>query len=300
MPDHTERLIERVCDEVRSEPTSGDGPAVARTTSDALCAPLSWMGGKKTLAPTIAGLLPKHEIYVEPFAGSAAVLFAKSPSRTEIINDVHGEVVHFYRVLRDDRQSVRLKELLELTPYARDEHDHCRINPETNDPVERARRFFVSVRQSFNCEEGGSWARTIDPHRTRIREWCRSVDRLDAYLTRMKTVQVEHQDFRKLLPECDRPGTVIYADPPYLPDTRTRSSDIYKHEMNEADHVALLDIVCRFRHGRIVLSGYDSPMYTERLKGWSRWDFSRKINSAFSERAKPRRTELVWVSPERR
>lgn len=296
MPDHCERLIQSVCDDVRGQPTSGDGPAVAQASGDGLCTPLSWMGGKQSLATKIVGLLPPHDIYVEAFAGGAAVLFAKPPSRTEIINDVHGDVVNFYRVLRDPDQSGRFRQLLDLTPYARDEHDDCRQNPDAHDPVERARRFFVRVRQSFNWEEGGSWARTIDPDRTRIRDWWRSVERLGDFLARMKTVQVEHQDFRKLLPECDRPGTVIYADPPYLPDTRSPRGDIYAHEMSEADHVALLDIVCGYRHGRVVLSGYDSPLYNGRLGGWARYEFHRKLNSARSTVDKPRRTEVVWVS----
>jgi DNA adenine methylase len=280
MQNHSERLIQSVCDDVRGQPTSGDGPAVAQASGEGLCTPLTWMGGKQSLATEIVGLLPPHDIYVEAFAGGAAVLFAKPPSRTEIINDVHGGVVNFFRVLRDPDQSSRLRELLDLTPYARDEHDYCRQNPDATDPVEGARRFFVRVRQSFNCEEGGSWARTIDPDRTRIREWWRSVERLGDCLARMKTVQVEHQDFRKLLPECDRPGTVIYADPPYLPDTRSPRGDIYAHEMSEADHVALLDIVCGFRHGRVVLRGYDSPLYNGRLGAWARYEFRRNVKPA--------------------
>ena len=63
--------------------------------------PLIWYGGKGLLAQKLVPLLPQHRIYVEPFAGGASVLFAKPPSPVEVLNDVHGDLVNFYRVLRD-------------------------------------------------------------------------------------------------------------------------------------------------------------------------------------------------------
>ena len=62
--------------------------------------PVTYFGGKSRLAPWIASLLPPHRVYVEPFCGSAAVLFAKAPSTHEVINDRDGNLVNFLRVLR--------------------------------------------------------------------------------------------------------------------------------------------------------------------------------------------------------
>src|SRR4051794_15717834 len=63
--------------------------------------PIPYFGGKARIAPWIVSLMPPHRVYVEPFAGSAAVLFAKARATHEILNDVDGEVVNFFRVLRE-------------------------------------------------------------------------------------------------------------------------------------------------------------------------------------------------------
>ena len=99
--------------------------------------PTSYFGGKSRLAPWIASLLPAHRTYVEPYFGSGAVLFAKPPSHTEIVNDLDGEIVNFFRMLRDRLDD--LERACLLTPYAREEYDACQIDP-TLDGVERARR----------------------------------------------------------------------------------------------------------------------------------------------------------------
>ena len=90
--------------------------------------PIAYYGGKSRLAAWIAGMLPPHRVYVEPFAGSAAVLFAKPRSTHEILNDVDGHIVHFFRVLRDRREE--LEEACLLTPYAREEFEGADIDAE--------------------------------------------------------------------------------------------------------------------------------------------------------------------------
>nr|WP_262983741.1 DNA adenine methylase [Halomonas elongata] len=79
-----------------------------------------------------------YDTYIEPFAGSASVLMRKAPSTFEIYNDLDGEVVNVFRVLRDPGPRDRLAELLALTPYARDEFELA--YQAHDDPVERARR----------------------------------------------------------------------------------------------------------------------------------------------------------------
>jgi DNA adenine methylase len=80
-------------------------------------------GGKWRIAPWILGHLPAHRIYVEPYGGGASVLLRKERSYAEIYNDLDGEIVNFFRVLRDPEQAGRLLELLELTPFAREEFE---------------------------------------------------------------------------------------------------------------------------------------------------------------------------------
>lgn len=295
IPRHTERVVEQVCSEVRCAPVNGNGRRDAQVVEARLETPLPWYGGKGTLAADILRVLPPHETYIEPFFGGGAVLFAKPPAKNELVNDIHGDVVDFFRVLRDTTSAKRLQEQLRLTPYSREEHRRCKECLETNDAVERARRFFTRVRQSFACEDGGAWARNFDAKRTRVSEWCETVDRLHEIADRLRRVQIESRDFRELLPECDLDGTVIYADPPYLAETRGRSA--YQHEMSEADHAELLGILNRLRRARVVLSGYDSPLYRARLRSWTRFEFQRTVSTARPRQQKVRRTEVVWVSP---
>nr|MBA3826420.1 DNA adenine methylase [Ktedonobacterales bacterium] len=130
-------------------------------------APFPWFGGKRRLAPWIIPHFPAHTTYVEVFGGSAAVLFAKPPSALEIYNDLDGELVHFFRVLRDPVLAMDLSERLAWTPYSREEWRTCltqlRAGEEVDD-VERARRWFVAVAQSFSSNvTSGSWRHSVGP-----------------------------------------------------------------------------------------------------------------------------------------
>ena len=60
--------------------------------------PLPYIGGKRAIADRIIAIFPKHTAYVEPFAGGAQVFFHKAPSKVEVLNDLDGEMVNFFRV----------------------------------------------------------------------------------------------------------------------------------------------------------------------------------------------------------
>ena len=108
---------------------------------------LKYPGAKARLANWICSYIPKHKVYLEPFAGSLAVLFNKPRCHIETVNDLHGEVVNFFRILRDRPEE--LKRLIELTMYSREEYDL--LYQETPDEVERARRFCVRCWMGFGC-----------------------------------------------------------------------------------------------------------------------------------------------------
>src|SRR5262245_6362382 len=99
---------------------------------------MRYHGGKFRLAPKIIAQFPPHRIYVEPYCGAASVLMRKERSFAEVINDLDGEVVNVFRVLRDRDQAARLRDLVTLTPWARAEFELC-YEP-SDDPVEQARR----------------------------------------------------------------------------------------------------------------------------------------------------------------
>lgn len=230
-----------------------------------------YYGGKARMAPLIAGMFPAHRVYVEPFAGSAAVLLAKQVSAHEILNDADGNVTAFFRVLRD--QPERLQRALELTPYSRDEYAAADLTAADLTDLERARRFMVRCHQSVNAAgAAGSagWSLSVSRNQSRPGTYAGAVDRLTAVAGRLRRVAVENTDALTLINRhASRTDTVIYLDPPYLAETRRAlGASTYRLDAAGADfHAALLQHV-RDATATVYLSGYPSQLYRDALPGW--------------------------------
>ena len=268
-----------------------------------------WLGGKGRLAERITPLLPKpdrHLCYVEPFAGGASILFSRRPAGIEVINDLNGEVVNFFRVLRDHGDDLR--EYLQNTPYSRQVFEDWREkSPDTLTPLERAARFFYLSRSSFMASgaAGGrkpSWAYArVDDNRAR------SVmkvvdDELLKVRDRLRQVYVEHGDALEVISRFDAPQTVFYCDPPYHPDTRSDGG--YADELE--DHEGLLDTLEAVT-GMVALSGYPHESY-DRLEahGWKRHDFALECAVGRTRESRDNRVsgaidtgriECIWINP---
>jgi DNA adenine methylase len=273
-------------------------------------APAPYFGGKQQISGLIASLFPPHTTYVEVFGGMASVLFGKVPSRLEVYNDIESGVVNFFRVLRDPEQCAQLCELLELTPYAREELMACRkgIDDAAN-PVEKARMWYALAQMSFagriHSDTGFRFSKGFN--HSPAYSFRSGIDMLPMFTARLRRVVIEHMDFRRLLEAYDAPDTLFYCDPPYLPETRKRKA--YACEMTAEDHADLLALL-NSRHGHVVLSGYDSPLYRDALRGWALVQVSSFTSAAghttklglkgkgsVSSRADMRRTECIWISP---
>ncbi len=231
--------------------------------------PFAYYGGKTTLAPQIAALLPDHEHYVEPFAGSLAVLLAKKPSRAETVNDLDGDLVTFWRVLRDRPED--LERACALTPHARAEFEQSKaLSGDDLQDLERARRVWVRLTQSRSQSmKPTGWkfskaplARTID-----LSYFAR---RIGACAERLAGVSLESRDALDVIRDYGSESTVcLYVDPPYLGSTRATN---YRVEMTADDaHVALAAALNECK-ASVVLSGYDAPLYTQLFDGWHRLD----------------------------
>lgn len=256
--------------------------------------PFTYFGGKTAIAGQIATLLPRHEHYVEPFAGSLAVLLAKRLSMMETVNDLDGDLVNFWRVLRDRPQD--LERVCALTPHARAEHQLA-YEPAT-DELERARRIWVLLTQG---RSGQRSCRTGWRYYNDSRGSSSSMpDYLEAYTARvmpaarrLAAVSLECRPALELIAMYGRhPSTLIYADPPYLESTRSGRGrgPSYIHEMRtEADHRQLAEAL-RAAAAAVVLSGYDSPLYAELYDGWHR----AELRAFTGNSATPRRTEVLW------
>lgn len=249
-----------------------------------------YFGGKPRLAPTIVRLLPPHVCYVELFGGSAAVLLAKSRSTVEVLNDLNGDVVHFFSVLRD--RTEELAKACALTPYARAEH--ALSFEATDDPIERARRFWVRAWQTVNGYRrtgrsswksqvlSASWSRHLDQAR-------KSAEGLFEVADRLLEVQIEHGSYEVLLGRYDTPETLFYVDPPYLTATRAARYE-YEHELTDDEHRLLLERLLALR-GMVVLSGRRCDLYDAMLANWLRVDVSVVTMTGHA------RGECVWLNP---
>jgi DNA adenine methylase len=261
-------------------------------------AALRYYGGKWRLAPWILAHLPPHACYVEPFGGAASVLLRKAPVRFEVYNDADGEVVNFFRVLRDEPDAFR--RAVDLTPFARAEVDlACDEAAMAGAPaLERARRFYVRSWQSIHgapsrgrmgwrYEAGGErgWNRTV------AEAWG-DTEHLPAIVARLKGVQLECGEALEVIDRFDRPHTLFYVDPPYVAATRGErwAHAAYLQELTDADHERLAAVLHGLR-GMVVLSGYPCPLYDHLYAGWRRVEHRSAVQSSAVA------TEALWLSP---
>lgn len=232
--------------------------------------------------------MPEHRSYLEPFFGSGAVLFNKPPSAIETVNDIDGDITNFFKVLREKPDE--LAEAVSLTPYAREVFDDAHENRGT-DEFDRAYRFAIRSRMGHGFKTYQKTGFKIDVY-ARERSYCVSVwnqmpERIKTAALRLKEVQIENRPALDLINKFNHDNVLIYADPPYL--LNTRGGKQYRHEMNEQDHVDLLDALKQHK-GYVILSGYPSDMYDYELKEWHR--IERKSYNQNSDR----RTEVLWMN----
>ncbi|MEX2621924.1 MAG: DNA adenine methylase [Egibacteraceae bacterium] len=257
--------------------------------------PLAYHGGKARLAHVIAGLLPPHRVYCEPFAGSLAVLFAKRPANIEMVNDLDSDLVNFWRQLRD--RGPQLVDLLAMTPYARDEY-HGAWQP-TDDPLEQARRFWVRVQQGFAHKTGtrSGWQCSASDGRASTPKSAtvlRKVAGLPETIDRLAPVLIDSRPAIDVIAMMDGPRTVHYCDPPYVQSSQSsRSGGAYRHTMTEDDHRGLADTL-RACEGTVVLSGYPSPLYDALYGDWHRTQLPGRADTANRSRTTNERTEVLW------
>lgn len=258
---------------------------------------IRYMGAKFRLAPWLLQFFPAHELYTEAFGGSAGVLLQKPRSHGEVYNDLDGEIVNFFAVLRDAQLREVLIEQLRLTPFARDEFDEAWEGDP--DPVERARRLCIRAQMGFGSNGANKRSTGM---RTDIRRasanamnfWVRYPDGLAAIGSRMQGVLIENRTAIEVLQQHDSPSTLHFVDPPYVHGTRVmRSNGGYRHEMSDEDHAELLEVLLELQ-GMVIVSGYDSELYAGMLGEWRREETDSRIAAG---RGTKLRREIAWLNP---
>lgn len=255
---------------------------------------LRYYGGKWRLADWVTLHFPPHRIYVEPYGGAASVLIRKRRTHGEVYNDLDGEVVNVFRVLRDPELASSLAASLRLTPYSRAEW-RTAYEP-TDDPVERARRAICRSQMGFGSDSINPDRRTgfrSNANRSGTNpatDWARWPEQVMLLVERFRGVIIEQKEALEVIADHDGPETLHYVDPPYEQSTRNFRPNNYAHDMDEERHRRLASTLKVLR-GHVVLSGYRCPLYDELYGEWERFD---KEVVVFRQR---RRTESLWLSP---
>lgn len=257
-----------------------------------------WYGGKFSHLDWLLPLLPDCLHYCEPFAGSGAVLMNRDPSPVETYNDIDGEVVNFFRALRESKDE--LIEQIALTPFSREEFSiACQLDPDLTE-VERARRFYVRARQVrtglAQTASLGRWANCKNTSRSGmsgvVSRWLGGVEQLAFIAERFLRVQIENRPATEVIKLYDSKETFFYCDPPYIHETRGDTSS-YGFEMDNHQHRELAEVLNSVE-GMVALSNYDCKLMNE-LYSSSKW---KKIYSPEKtiHSTKDKRQEVLWVN----
>lgn len=264
------------------------------TNSTPIVKPITkWPGAKWSMANWIVQHFPEHTHYLEPFVGSAAVFFNKTPVEHEVLNDLDGNIVNLFYVLREHGEELARR--VNLTPWSEEEYHQCETTYDASpDKIENARRFLVRCWQAhgvrFRDTKGRQgWKHNgLSGHQYPATRWQNVPDRLMAAAMRLKDAEIRNRPALEMVSYYNDPRFLIYCDPPYV--RATRNDRYYAHEMTDDEHVALLNALDVHR-GPVVLSGYAHPLYDERLSHWHRITLP-----VIAEHGRAR-TEVLWLNP---
>lgn len=254
----------------------------------------NWFGGKYMHAEFVLKHLPKSRTYVEVFGGSAVILLNRAPSKIEVYNDIYSEIVNFFKVLREQPQE--LINSIYLTPYSIEEYKKSYRTLQDGTDLERARKFFCVVNQSFNASTSRQtgWKISTEVSRARISEavnrWLTKIPNLYRAVERLRTVQICNHDFRVIFEKFDSPNTLFYCDPPYMHHTRC-NNDEYENELSPTDHQDLLHL-CLHAKGKVAISGYSNEIYSDALKDFEMHLAPEKRTGLFHSSNR----EVLWTN----
>lgn len=256
--------------------------------------PIKTHGGKSYLARRIISLFPRHRLYCEPYLGGGSILLNKPPSLREVAGDLDAKLIEMWWSLQGTNAAPFLGALGEL-PYDEATFQTAKKWLDSSFGPQRAVGYVVRNRFS----RGGmgndfAWSdRLRGGQAGDVNAWQTILGELPAVVDRVKSVEFNCCDGTQLIRSCESPTTLIYADPPYLHETRT-ATKIYNHEMTYEDHEQLVKLLYT-TPSIVFISGYKNDLYMDILKGWRLLTFSMPNHSG-QGKTKERRTECVWTN----
>ena len=248
------------------------------------------------LAPWVISHFPAHRVYTEAWGGAGSVLMRKPRAKlVEVYNDLDGEVVGLFRLLRDPIQAAELARQLALTPFARDEFVESYV-PASG--IEQARRTIIRSFMGFGSDSASGAVTGFRANGNRqtahpAKDWGNYPAAITSFCERLTGVVIENRPAMEIVRQHDGPQTLHYCDPPYVHETRSsavcRIGKGYRHEMGEQDHRDMATVL-RACVGMVVLSGYASPLYDELFSDWK-----KAVRPALADGGLAR-TEVLWMN----
>lgn len=274
-----------------------------------------WYGCKRAVASQIVPHFGEHHAYWELFCGSMAMLFAKEECRQETVVDLHGDLINLARVVRDRSMVQELEWILRRTlvhegiyhdaiKYLKDpanSHGNC---PTHEKMTERAAWYFIRSWMGMNGVAGTPTRVNFAKRYTSgggclATRFVNAVDSIPEWHQRIRGVAIYQGcaiDIAKKIE--DKPGTLVYADPPYI-----QKSDNYEHDFTPEQHKQFAKNLTRFEKTRVVVSYYDHPaladLYPESIWRKVELNINKSMgNARHAETAKA--PEILFINDVRR
>ena len=241
--------------------------------------PIKYYGGKTRMLPHLLPLIPKHRIYVEAFAGGAALFWAKEPSKIEILNDINANVANFYRVVKLNFRE--LQQLIETTLHCEGTFKECKSiynNPSDHSDVKRAWAFFVGANMSYGAEVAGSfqWVKN------KTDDWHPAVaianrrKQFEEYAGRLDKVCIHDRPAHILIEQRDGIDTFFYLDPPYV---GARQGHYKGYTQDDFDQ--LLETISKIK-GKFLMSSYQNDTLDNYVKkcNWKQQHHTKRLGVA--------------------
>lgn len=262
--------------------------------------PIKTHGGKYYLSAWIIEHFPQgyeDMTYCEPFCAGASVLLNKEPSVEEIISDIDDGVISIFKSLRDEPQEFIAR--IKRTKYTERAFKMAQNRSEKpfDDYVDQAVNEYALRRMSRGgMKRAFAWSeRTRGGKPGDVNAWDTMIELLPSISERVQNTVVLKEDFVKIMKVWDEEETLFYLDPPYLHSTRTEgSTNAYEHELTVEDHINMLHLANNAR-GKVIISGYASPLYNRNLKDW-RCVKKNIANHSGQSKTKERRIECLWMN----
>ncbi len=262
-----------------------------------LKSPVNRMGGKFYLTDWLTQKIPRHVLYCEVFTGAAHLLFNKPKSQVEVINDIDGHLINFFKVIQDAEKCQILTNVLNLMPYSRKLWQDLRYQWKhgniPGDPIEAAAQWFYLNRTCFSGDQlRGGFAVPSTTGRNPAQSFRTSIASFGDIADRLQNVTIECLNYADCIQRYDSKDTFFFCDPPYL------NAEHYYNRGNFAydDHRTLSDLLHEVK-SKVMITHYQNGLYDELYRDWQRYEYSSFKGSHKSDgKEKPKTLECLWTN----